>query len=264
MLRITRRPIQSLLMRRALLVGLVLSAVVAAQPGEVHAGGSFIGTVPGPGSLALVVWTGGPTEEIKSALAGTSCSPGSVWATRRGGGLVGYLFGAPDAVNSGFRAEFAGATLPAQTPVVLVCAAVSAPAPAPAPPPAGGLEQAEAQMFALINQARASNGLAPFTLDPALADVARRHSADMVARGYFAHTNPEGLSPFDRMAAAGITYRAAAENIGWAGDAVLAHNALMNSPAHRANLLNPQLGRIGVGIVRKDSMHVMVTQLFRD
>ena len=119
-------------------------------------------------------------------------------------------------------------------------------------------------MFALINQARAANGLPPFTLDPALADVARRHSADMVARGYFAHTNPDGLDPFERMAAAGITYSAAAENIGWAGDATLAHNALMSSPAHRSNLLNPQLGRIGVGIVRKDSMHIMVTQLFRD
>ena len=253
-----------MLLRRALLVVLVLSAMVTVKPVQVHAGGSFVGTVPGPGSLALVVWTGGPTEEITSALAGTSCSPRSVWATRRSGGLVGYLFGAPDAVNSGFRAEFGGTTLPAQTPVVLVCAGVSAPAPAPAASAStiGGLQESEAQMFALVNQARLANGLAPFTLDAALADVARRHSADMVARGYFGHINPDGLDPFERMAAAGITYTSAAENIGWAGDATLAHNALMSSPAHRTNLLNPQLGRIGVGIVRKDSMHIMVTQLF--
>jgi uncharacterized protein YkwD len=251
-----------LLTRRARLftvLVLVLSAAASTRPAPVHAVGQFSGTVPGPGGLALLVWSGGPVQEIGSALAATACSPRSVWATRRSGGLIGYLFGAPDAVNSGFRAEFAGATLPPQTPVVLVCAGASAPAPT-----AGALEQSEAQMFALINQARAANGLAPFTLDPALVEVARRHSADMVARGFFAHINPDGLDPFERMAAAGITYSSAAENIGWAGDATLAHNALMNSPVHRANLLNPQLGRIGVGIVRKDSLHIMVTQLFRD
>jgi uncharacterized protein YkwD len=66
------------------------------------------------------------------------------------------------------------------------------------------------------------------------------------------------------MAAAGLTYRAAAENIAWAGDTVQAHTALMNSPGHRANLLNPALQRIGIGIVQKGSGSVMVTQLFRD
>lgn len=242
---------------------LVVGAAFSARPGEAHAGGQFIGTLPGPGGLALVVWSGGSTEEIRAALASTSCSPRSVWATRRSGGLAGYLFGAPEIVNTGFRAEFDGNTLPPQTPVVLVCAGTVAPSPPPASSVAA-LEQSEAQMLALVNQARAANGLAPFTLDPALVDVARRHSADMVARGYFAHLNPDGLDPFARMAAAGITYQAAAENIAWAGDASLAHTALMNSPGHRANLLNPQLGRIGIGIVRKDSMHVMVTQLFRD
>lgn len=233
-----------------------------ARPAEVQAGGGFVGTLPGPGALGLVVWSGGSADEVRDALAGTSCTPRSMWASRRSGGLAGYLFGAPEVVNTAFRAEYAGAVLPPQTPVVLVCAPAST---APAPPPsANALEQAEAQMLALVNQARIANGLAPFTLDPTLVEVARRHSADMVARGYFGHTNPDGLDPFGRMAAADITYRAAAENIAWAGDAALAHDALMKSPGHRANLLNPQLGRIGIGIVRKDGMHVMVTQLFRD
>ncbi len=119
-------------------------------------------------------------------------------------------------------------------------------------------------MFALVNQERVANGLAPFTLDAPLSDVARRHSADMVTRNYFAHTNLDGLSPFDRMRQAGLTYRTAAENIAWAGSVDIAHTNLMNSPGHRANLLNPALGRIGIGIVQKDGLHVMVTQNFRD
>jgi hypothetical protein len=116
MCNLTRLPIAgSLLTRFALLAVLLLAAAISARPADVHAGGSFIGTLPGPGSLALVVWSGGPVEEVTSALADTSCPPRSVWATRRSGGLVGYLFGAPAAVNSIFQAEFAGGLLPAQT-----------------------------------------------------------------------------------------------------------------------------------------------------
>jgi uncharacterized protein YkwD len=86
----------------------------------------------------------------------------------------------------------------------------------------------------------------------------------MVAKGYFSHTDLAGRSPFDRMRAAGISYRAAAENIAWAGSVEQAHTSLMNSPGHRANILNGQLNRIGIGIVQKDGMHVMVTQAFTD
>ncbi len=119
-------------------------------------------------------------------------------------------------------------------------------------------------MLALVNQERAANGLPPFTLDPALSSVARAHSLDMATRSYFSHTNPDGLSPFDRMSRAGITFRSAAENIAWAGTVDIAHTSLMNSPGHRANILNPTLNRIGIGIVPKDSRNVMVTQVFTD
>lgn len=119
-------------------------------------------------------------------------------------------------------------------------------------------------MLRLVNVERAANGLTPFTLEAALSDVARAHSADMVAKGYFAHTNLEGLSPFDRMSRAGITYRTAAENIAWASTVQATHTALMNSPGHRANILNPALHRIGIGIVQKDARYIMTTQDFRD
>lgn len=231
--------------------------------------------------MGLVVWSGGNVGEIPQVLSSTGCEPRSVWATRRGGGLVGFLFGAPDPVNASFRGEFSGGTLPASTPLVLVCAppagtsrANVAPAPAPPAPTSdvgtslpGGLAARpadEAALLNLLNGERATYGLTPFTLDSRLVDLARRHSADMVARAYFSHTNPDGLDPFQRMAAAGISYLDAAENIAWGPDVAWAHNALMNSPGHRANILNPNLHRIGIGIVPKDGQNIMVTQAFID
>jgi uncharacterized protein YkwD len=129
------------------------------------------------------------------------------------------------------------------------------------PPPAPELE---AQMLQLVNQERARAGLAPLAADPELREVARRHSADMFARGYFSHVTPEGRSPFDRMAAAGVTYRTAGENLALAPTLSLAHTGLMNSPGHRANILHPDFGRVGIGIVDGGLRGLMVTQNFRD
>lgn len=128
-------------------------------------------------------------------------------------------------------------------------------------PPAPELE---AQMLELVNQERAKVGLAPLVRDPALVEVARQHSADMFARGYFAHETPEGESPFDRFNKAGITYRTAGENLALAPTLSLAHTGLMNSPGHRANILNPEFGRVGIGIIDGGLHGLMVTQDFRD
>lgn len=129
---------------------------------------------------------------------------------------------------------------------------------------AGPAPRIEAEMLALINQERATAGLAPLSADPALAEVARRHSTDMFARGYFAHTSPEGTSPFDRIAAADIAFRTAGENLALAPTLALVHSGLMSSPGHRANILHPDFGRAGIGIVDGGLRGLMVTQLFRD
>jgi len=122
----------------------------------------------------------------------------------------------------------------------------------------------EAQMLALVNQERASTGLAALTLDPSLTEVARQHSADMLARGYFAHTSPDGHDLADRLAAAGITYRIAGENLALAPTLQLAHSGLINSPEHRENILRPEFGRVGIGIMDGGVHGLMVTQVFRD
>jgi uncharacterized protein YkwD len=122
----------------------------------------------------------------------------------------------------------------------------------------------EAQMLELVNQERAAAGLKPLALDPELLPVARRHSADMFARGYFSHYTPEGRSPFDRIQEAGVTFRTAGENLALAPTLPIAHNGLMNSPGHRANILRPEFGRVGIGIMDSGLRGLMVTQNFRN
>ncbi|HKS10912.1 MAG TPA: CvpA family protein [Pyrinomonadaceae bacterium] len=122
----------------------------------------------------------------------------------------------------------------------------------------------EKQMLDLVNQERAANGLRPLAADPELTEVARRHSADMFARGYFAHDTPEGLSPFDRMHQANVQFLTAGENLALAPTLSVAHTGLMNSPGHRANILRPQFGRVGIGIMDGGMRGLMVSQEFRN
>ena len=122
----------------------------------------------------------------------------------------------------------------------------------------------EAQMLALVNQERIQRGLRPLQPDPEMTAVARAHSRDMFARGYFAHFTPEGRSPFDRMNAAHVQYQTAGENLALAHSLSIAHNGLMNSPGHRANILNPAFGRLGIGILDGGFYGLMVSQEFRN
>lgn len=120
------------------------------------------------------------------------------------------------------------------------------------------------QVLALVNQERANNGsLPPLSNNAAMAQVAYDHSWDMRYRSFFAHTNPGGATPFDRMAYAGIGYSNAGENIamGYA-TAADAMAAWMTSSGHRANILNVNYTEIGIG-VREGPGGPWWTQLFR-
>jgi len=122
----------------------------------------------------------------------------------------------------------------------------------------------ETEMLRLVNQERIANGLEPLEADPEMAEVARRHSADMFARGYFAHNTPENKSPFERMRESEVKFRTAGENLALAPTVPIAHTGLMNSPGHRANILKPQFGRVGIGILDGGRRGLMVTQNFRN
>jgi len=122
----------------------------------------------------------------------------------------------------------------------------------------------EARMLELVNQERKAAVLKPLAPDPELTQVARQHSADMFERGYFAHDTPEGRDPFDRMREANVHFVTAGENLALAPTVSVAHRGLMNSPGHRANILNPQFGRGGIGIMDGGIRGLMISQEFRN
>jgi uncharacterized protein YkwD len=122
----------------------------------------------------------------------------------------------------------------------------------------------EAGMLVLLNDERRAHGLRPLQADPEAAEVARAHARDMFARGYFSHITPEGEDPFDRMRRSRLRFLAAGENLALARTLPMAHQGLMNSPGHRANILRASFGRVGIGIADGGRYGLMVTQNFRN
>ena len=122
----------------------------------------------------------------------------------------------------------------------------------------------EAQMLELVNAERRAAGLQVVKPDPVLTQVARAHSGDMFARGYFSHYTPEGGDLEDRLRTARIGYLTAGENLALAPTLSTAHSGLMRSPGHRANILRPQFGRLGIGILDGGIHGLMVTQAYRN
>lgn len=125
-------------------------------------------------------------------------------------------------------------------------------------------EDLEARMLILINEERLKIGQKILHFDPEMLIVAREHSKDMFARGYFSHITPEQTSPFDRMRKAKINYTAAGENLALGQTLNICHRGLMNSPGHRANILNPLFNRVGIGVLDGGIYGLMITQNFRN
>lgn len=137
------------------------------------------------------------------------------------------------------------------------------PKPEPAPTPASASMTADEQkMLNLVNQARAGAGLPALKADEELIKLARLKAQDMIKRGYFSHTSPIYGSPFDMMKAAGVSYRYAGENLAGAYSVNTAHTNLMNSPGHRANILNNNFKSVGIGIVNGGPYGKMFVQMF--
>jgi uncharacterized protein YkwD len=130
-----------------------------------------------------------------------------------------------------------------------------------APPPRPDLETL---MLSWVNAERIKAGLNTLKLDRELTEVGRKHSVDMFQRGYFSHVSPDGKGPFDRMKDDSVQFTNAGENIALAPTLDIAHNGLMHSPGHRANILRPEFGRLGIGIVDGGKYGLMISQEFRN
>lgn len=110
-------------------------------------------------------------------------------------------------------------------------------------------EDAEEKMLEMINIERKKKGLNSLVMDEKLRELARSYAKDMFKKGYFSHESQDGLSPFDRMERDNIGFNSAGENLALSPNVVIAMQGLMNSKGHRANILSPNFGRIGIGVM---------------
>lgn len=126
------------------------------------------------------------------------------------------------------------------------------------------ISSVEREVARLVNLERQKAGLAPLTLSEELSRVARIKSQDMADKNYFSHTSPTYGDPFQMMRSFGIKFGYAGENIakGYRG-AESVMNGWMNSSGHRANILNANFKKIGVGYVEARGTTYW-TQLFTD
>ncbi|MEV7287119.1 sigma-70 family RNA polymerase sigma factor [Streptomyces sp. NPDC093252] len=124
----------------------------------------------------------------------------------------------------------------------------------PAPPPPEPTEEAPpsgfaGQVLALVNDERAKAGCSAVRQNGTLDTAAQRHSADMAARDFFDHTNPDGADPGDRITAAGYRWSTYAENIARGQQSAAdVMQGWMDSPGHRANILNCSVQEMGLGV----------------
>ncbi|SEG94056.1 Uncharacterized conserved protein YkwD, contains CAP (CSP/antigen 5/PR1) domain [Nonomuraea solani] len=122
----------------------------------------------------------------------------------------------------------------------------------PASAGAGFASAPETAVVRLTNQARLAKGCRPLVHDAKLHLAAERHSADMAANNYFSHESRDGRTFDQRIRAAGFAFRAAGENIAKGQpSAASVVRAWLNSPGHRANIMNCSYTRIGVGHAAK-------------
>lgn len=112
-----------------------------------------------------------------------------------------------------------------------------------------GQSSAAEQVIALVNAERAKAGCGALSANATLTKAAQGHSDDMAARDYFDHTNPDGDGPGERVTAAGYPWSTYGENIAMGQSTPeQVMEGWMNSPGHRANILNCDFKEIGVGI----------------
>lgn len=121
--------------------------------------------------------------------------------------------------------------------------------------------QAEQKILNLLNMARARQGLTSLKLDPKLQEAARAHSQLMAQKNNLSHQIGDEPVFSRRLENAGARFSTAGENVAFDQTAEGAHQTLMNSPPHRANILNPKFNAVGIGAVRSGE-NLWVTEDF--
>jgi uncharacterized protein YkwD len=125
-------------------------------------------------------------------------------------------------------------------------------------------EAAESEMFRMVNRERRERGVRELVWEPAIVPVSRTHAEDMWRRGYFGHVSPDGEDVGHRLNTAGVRYVLAGENLALAPTLQTAHIGLMNSEGHRRNILDPEFGRVAIGVIDNGVYGKMFVQVFAD
>ncbi len=120
----------------------------------------------------------------------------------------------------------------------------------------------EQEVFNLINQQRANNGLSTLKIDNEVQKVAKIKAQDMVTGNYFSHNSPTYGSPFDMLKSFKVSYQTAAENIAGNSSNSAAVTAWMNSAGHKANILNGAYNYTGIGVVSSPTYGKIYVQMF--
>lgn len=124
------------------------------------------------------------------------------------------------------------------------------------------LSHDELQMVEWVNVERRRQGLKALKVNPKLVLLARMKALEMIQDDVLSHRSPRFGSVLTMVNQAGVNFKTVGENIASNFTLDGAHNSLMNSPSHRANLLNPQYDEIGIGLNRGGENGYVFVQLF--
>ncbi|MFI0983082.1 sigma-70 family RNA polymerase sigma factor [Streptomyces sp. NPDC021093] len=233
--------------------------------------------VIGAAALLAIVGGGFGVFRIFSGGADGGASTAVAEAGQRGGPALPSASGSSSAVPTPGTASPTASATPTKTPATKTptpTRTTSKPKPPPAPkpsrtaaatrtarppaPPAGPAQE----VLNILNSERAKAGCSPLSSNGLLRTAAQRHSEDMVARGFFDHTNPDGDGPGERVTAAGYKWSTYGENIAYGQSTPAAvMETWMNSSGHRANILNCSFKEVGIGI-KDASGGIRWTQVF--
>jgi len=128
--------------------------------------------------------------------------------------------------------------------------------------------EAERELFVLVNRDRAAAGVPALSRDARLQEIARNHSREMARTGDVVHVSDKSGGAVDRVRAAQVSPapRTLAENVGRAFSTVEVEHGFMGSPGHRANILNPDMTHVGIGVAVGQAeggvVPLLFTQLF--
>jgi uncharacterized protein YkwD len=109
--------------------------------------------------------------------------------------------------------------------------------------------EAEAEIFKLLNEERIRIGIPELKWEQRIVDLARNYATYLWENRFFGHVSLDGKDVGDRLKAAKIGFEAAGENLALAPTVMTAHTGLMNSDGHRANILNTEFHKIGIGVI---------------